>query len=62
MENAEDIPLGPPVYTALSYTWGDSKRSHRIFVNYPSFPVTESLETMLRHFQYETGIMMLWID
>lgn len=52
----------PPVFTAMSYTWGESTRNHCIKINDAPFLVTESLEVMLRHIQSTTDTLTLWID
>jgi hypothetical protein len=51
-----------PNYTALSYTWGDASRSQQIIINDAVVPVTESVETALRHLQRDTEVLTLWVD
>ena len=51
-----------PEYTAISYTWGSSERSHSISINGACYKVTESLVVMLENFQTEHEPLTLWID
>ncbi|KAJ4251398.1 hypothetical protein NW762_011380 [Fusarium torreyae] len=58
----------PPPYTALSYVWGLGRKSQSIWVpnaNHDggaNIPITESLETALRHFRKPDKVITLWID
>ena len=52
-----------PVYTALSYVWGDdSTRSGYISVDGKRFQITHNLHVALRHFQREDIAPAIWID
>jgi hypothetical protein len=51
-----------PVYTALSYVWGDAVFSKTITINDCIVPVTENLEQALRHLQYDDIQPAIWID
>jgi Heterokaryon incompatibility protein (HET) len=53
-----------PIYTALSYVWGDATRTKPILVGETILQVTENLECALREFQPEPGqaSLDLWID
>ncbi|KAF4334658.1 heterokaryon incompatibility 6 OR allele [Fusarium beomiforme] len=58
----------PSAYTALSYVWGTGSKSRSIWVRNvsndgeASIPITESLETALRHFRKPDEVITLWID
>lgn len=49
-------------YEALSYTWGSTRRSHRITVNNRNLMITESLHDALRHLRDDLEDRILWID
>jgi hypothetical protein len=51
-----------PVYTALSYVWGDAKTSKEITVDGSALPITENLEVALHHMQYDDVRPAIWID
>jgi hypothetical protein len=51
-----------PKHTALSYTWGDVKRTRHILVNNKLITVTGSLEVALRHLQKERDTLTLWVN
>ena len=53
---------GPPVYEALSYTWGNPKREKTIYVNNSPFPITYNLHVALRSLRKQTESRMLWVD
>lgn len=53
--------LDPPIYTALSYCWGDAKDTEDIYLNNQVFSATTNLKAallQLRKLEYTT----LWID
>ncbi|KAF4991665.1 hypothetical protein FGRMN_7677 [Fusarium graminum] len=59
----------PSSYIALSYVWGDGQKCKSIWVidtsdtyRESSIPITESLQTALRHLQRSDKIITLWID
>lgn len=59
--------LGPkagnkPIYEALSYTWGEAKEMHIIFVNNQPFPVTPNLFVALKYLREAEESRILWID
>lgn len=59
----EEVSLEEPWnYSALSYTWGEMRCSRQIIINGAAVPVTESVETALRHLQQETEVLSLWVD
>ncbi|KAH8744640.1 heterokaryon incompatibility protein-domain-containing protein [Hyaloscypha sp. PMI_1271] len=49
-------------YEALSYTWGTAAQTRNILINNYNFPVTENLETALRHLQLQEGDRIIWVD
>lgn len=54
-------------YSAVSYTWGDCKLSHRLFVrgdaqSWHCLHVTASVDSLLRHLRVSYKPMRLWID
>lgn len=49
-----------PIYTALSYTWGDPTCTKPIVIEGSVVHVTQTLETALRHLQHDS--VPLWID
>lgn len=51
-----------PVYEALSYCWGDATNKLLIFCDGKPFPVTENLESALRHIRLPDEDRVLWID
>jgi hypothetical protein len=51
-----------PRYEALSYTWGNSNKARRIWVNGHSFEVTESAYEILRTRSSFWASRLLWID
>ncbi|KZL67601.1 heterokaryon incompatibility protein [Colletotrichum tofieldiae] len=57
----------PCHYTALSYTWGDPHVTNPIYIDGLEIPVTENLESALRHLAIERGNdsdlgLTLWVD
>ncbi|KAI0419301.1 heterokaryon incompatibility protein-domain-containing protein [Xylaria grammica] len=51
-----------PTYEALSYYWGEASDKRLIFCNGKPFPVTQSLESALRHLRRRKDDRVLWID
>ncbi|KAL9607137.1 MAG: hypothetical protein Q9167_007922, partial [Letrouitia subvulpina] len=51
-----------PIYEALSYTWGEAKEMHVIFVNNQPFPVTPNLFVALKYLRKAEESRILWID
>ena len=53
-----------PIYEALSYTWGDNKRTKTIFIDAEEFPVTENLYQALQMLcsQSSSSPQSFWID
>src|SRR4051812_48286112 len=51
-----------PSYEAISYVWGDSKVTQRIFVNGHILSVTKNLATALRYMRRSTEPLVLWAD
>jgi Heterokaryon incompatibility protein (HET) len=51
-----------PVYTALSYTWGDPNVTNPVFVDGVECQVTTNLESALRHIRGEVAEVVLWAD
>ena len=51
-----------PVFTALSYVWGDPAGVKPITVNGQCFMITANLGSALRHFQYKDITPAVWID
>jgi hypothetical protein len=55
----------PPNYEALSYVWGSTEYQAEIIVGASredKLPVTQNIETALRHLRYEEEPRRLWID
>ncbi|KAF5579831.1 heterokaryon incompatibility 6 OR allele [Fusarium pseudocircinatum] len=57
----------PSPYIALSYVWGLGDKTRSIHVSNLNgdeavIPITESLETALRHFRKSDEVITLWID
>ena len=51
-----------PVYEALSYTWGDSKKERSISCGSGSIAITANLATALVHLRNTDKPRILWID
>lgn len=51
-----------PIYTALSYTWGDPTITMTVTLDNVAIEVTENLHSALQHLQHETQELILWID
>ena len=51
-----------PVYEALSYTWGDSKKEHSISCGSESIAITANLATALVQIRSPDQPRILWID
>jgi Heterokaryon incompatibility protein (HET) len=51
-----------PVYTALSYAWGDKTDRGLVVVNGVEVSVTASLENALYHLSHASTIITLWVD
>lgn len=52
-----------PAYDALSYMWGDpSLPKASIYLDNKVFPVTQSLESALRHVRLQDSVRHLWAD
>lgn len=49
-------------YEALSYAWGDPKRTTTIKVGGQAFAATISLESALQHLRSTDGTRQLWVD
>jgi hypothetical protein len=54
--------LERPVYTALSYVWGDPKDQRPISLDRRSSSITANLFDALQHIRDETEAITLWID
>ncbi|KAN0076682.1 Heterokaryon incompatibility protein (HET) domain containing protein [Elaphomyces granulatus] len=55
-------PEGSRPYEALSYTWGDPKRTQTILLGGSLFEVTVNLEIALRHLRLTDSPRVLWVD
>lgn len=51
-----------PAYDALSYEWGNPRKSHSISVGGKRFRVTENLWKALHNVRHETEPRTLWVD
>ncbi|KAH0533891.1 hypothetical protein FGG08_007490 [Glutinoglossum americanum] len=51
-----------PSYEALSYVWGDSKKSHSIICDEALLGITEAVHIALRRLRQTTRARTLWID
>ncbi|KAF9467034.1 heterokaryon incompatibility protein-domain-containing protein [Collybia nuda] len=56
-----DSSNSKPIYTALSYVWGDSTHTRPIIVDDTMVQITTNLETALQHLQYDIGNMPVWV-
>lgn len=54
--------LSQPLYTAISYTWGDEGRRWTIKIDGHEFDVRENLEDILRDLRNLTQSRTFWID
>jgi hypothetical protein len=55
----------PPPYKALSYCWGKegpNQSSHSVDIEGAALPITESLDSALRHLRHQTEPVIVWID
>jgi Heterokaryon incompatibility protein (HET) len=52
----------PPVYEALSYTWGDSKKQKDVILHGSSVAIIEELESTLRNLRHRDKERIVWID
>ncbi|KAI4255204.1 MAG: hypothetical protein L6R42_006839 [Xanthoria sp. 1 TBL-2021] len=56
----------PPIYEALSYTWGTNNLSHIVYLDtedgQQSLPVTENLYTALQYLRDDSSPRKLWVD
>jgi hypothetical protein len=51
-----------PLYTAISYTWGDESTCHSITVNDGVILVRENLHSLLQDLRHSRDPQILWID
>lgn len=51
-----------PLYTAISYTWGDASTRHSIIVNDEVVLVRENLHSLLQELRHSRDPQILWID
>jgi hypothetical protein len=49
-------------YSALSYTWGDSKERRTIWLDWRPIQITANLFTALQQLRHPEGYRLLWID
>lgn len=52
----------PPPFEALSYAWGDAKRTAFAVCDGSMLPITENLNDGLRHMRYRNVSRYLWAD
>ncbi|KFA71687.1 hypothetical protein S40288_09533 [Stachybotrys chartarum IBT 40288] len=52
----------PPVYEALSYTWGDASDTREIVLNGHVVSVTANLFLALRRLRLEDDVRVMWVD
>lgn len=54
------------LYSAVSYTWGDPKLSHKLFLRrktkWSLLPITKNADLLLRHIRDARKVTPLWID
>lgn len=58
-------PHDPPMYEALSYTWGSRKQPKTVYVgksDKAALRVTRSLRAALEHLRYQSRERVMWID
>ncbi|KAF2488669.1 HET-domain-containing protein, partial [Lophium mytilinum] len=51
-----------PVFSALSYTWGNPNPTEVIFLDGEEFHAMENLTQALRHLRQQEEVRILWID
>ncbi|PSN71399.1 hypothetical protein BS50DRAFT_584893 [Corynespora cassiicola Philippines] len=51
-----------PVYTALSYVWGDPNVTSTVYIDGISEQATTNLVSALRHIRHPRLAQILWID
>jgi len=51
-----------PEYEALSYAWGDVKKTSPIFVGNKQYPATTNLDCALRYIKLRDQDRILWVD
>jgi len=51
-----------PSYEALSYAWGDSVFSEKIYLPSGYLAITSNLAAALRQLRPENGLRRLWVD
>ncbi|KAH0551486.1 hypothetical protein GP486_007299, partial [Trichoglossum hirsutum] len=56
------LPEGSRPYEALSYTWGDPKRTRTVLLGECPYEVTVNLEVALRHLRLTDSPRVLWVD
>ena len=54
--------IDPPIYKALSYTWGNTHSKKSLILNGATCLVTKNLDIALRHLQHEDSPEPLWVD
>ena len=52
----------PPPYNALSYCWGENRLTHTVNIDGAALPITESLDSAIRHLRHSTESVVTWID
>lgn len=62
LPNLNDMESSREDYEALSYTWGDSKRTHTISCDRKTFGVTTNLFEALTHLRNSGAKRTIWID
>ena len=52
----------PPPYKALSYCWGEKYLTHTVNIDGATLPITESLDSAIRHLRHSAEPIVIWID
>lgn len=60
--DGKHINIYDSAYTALSYVWGDAKKTKNIFIDGYQFPITVNLAAALDDLRDETHTLRLWVD
>ena len=57
------VPLAQaPDYAALSYVWGSSTPTSRIYLNGRTHPINDNLDSALRHVRDVAVVRAVWVD
>ncbi|KAK5630287.1 hypothetical protein RRF57_006002 [Xylaria bambusicola] len=57
-----DSGAGPHLYEAISYVWGSSEKSHKVYMERGSIPITRNLHAVLLRLRDRTFPRTVWAD